>query len=211
MDGSFWTFLGVSILVIVTPGPDTALTIRNSLLGGRAGGVFTALGVSTGQLLWAVATSAGLVALLLASEPVFHAVKLAGAAYLVLLGARSLLAALRPGRPRIASISAGDRIRLRPLAAFRQGVINNLGNPKMAVFFASVLPQFARDGQGMFSALALLGVVFAGLTFAWLGFYAAAIAAAGRVLRRSALRRIIESLTGAILIALGARLAVEAR
>ena len=74
MDGSFLTFLGVSILVIVA-GPDTALTIRNTLLAGRAGGIGTAFGVSIGQLIWAAATSVGLVAVLLASEPVFRAVR----------------------------------------------------------------------------------------------------------------------------------------
>ncbi len=80
VDGSFLTFLGVSILVIVAPGPDTALTMRNTLLGGRPGGIGTALGVSIGQLIWAAATSVGLVAVLLASEPIFRAVRLAGAA-----------------------------------------------------------------------------------------------------------------------------------
>ena len=76
MDSSLLTFLGVSIIVIVAPGPDTALTIRNTLRGGRPGGIGTALGVSIGQLIWAVATSIGLVAVLLASEPVFRAVRL---------------------------------------------------------------------------------------------------------------------------------------
>ena len=79
-------FLAVSALVIVTPGQDTALTIRNTLLGGRRGGALTALGVSTGQAVWAVATSAGVAAILVASEPAFTALKLAGAAYLVFLG-----------------------------------------------------------------------------------------------------------------------------
>jgi threonine/homoserine/homoserine lactone efflux protein len=93
MDGSFLTFLAVSIVVIVTPGPDTALTIRNTFRGGRAGGIGTALGASTGQLIWALATSVGLVAVLLASEPVFRAIRLAGAAYLIWLGLQSLRAA----------------------------------------------------------------------------------------------------------------------
>src|SRR5690349_7242548 len=93
MTGSFLAFLGISILVIVTPGPDTAMTVRNTLLGGRAGRLATALGVATGQALWALATSVGVVALLVASEPVFNAVKLAGAAYLVLLGGQALWAA----------------------------------------------------------------------------------------------------------------------
>src|SRR5579863_3176149 len=79
----FLAFLGVSLIVIVTPGPDTAMTIRNTLVGGRLGGVFTALGIASGQLVWALATSIGIVALLIASAPLFAAVKYAGAAYLV--------------------------------------------------------------------------------------------------------------------------------
>ena len=131
----------LSIIVIVTPGPDTALTIRNTLLGGRAGGVATAAGVALGQATWSVATSAGIAALLVAAEPAFVALKLAGAAYLVLLGAQALVSALRLGRSR-ATAAAPLRPRLRPASAMRQGAISNLTNPKMAVFFPSLLPQF---------------------------------------------------------------------
>jgi threonine/homoserine/homoserine lactone efflux protein len=88
LTGPLLAFLGISALVIMTPGPDTAITIRNTLTGGRAGGLATALGVATGQAIWALATSAGVVALLVASEPLFLAVKYAGAAYLVWLGLR---------------------------------------------------------------------------------------------------------------------------
>src|SRR5262245_9321167 len=119
MDASFLTFLGVSILVIVTPGPDTALTIRNSLRGGRLGGIGTALGVSTGQLIWAVATSVGLVAVLLASEPVFRAVRLAGALYLIWLGFQSLRAALWTRGSRTPGDISGAPLSAR--AAFVQG------------------------------------------------------------------------------------------
>src|SRR5213594_29952 len=93
----FLAFLGVSVLVIVTPGPDTALTIRNTLLGGRRSGVFTAVGVAAGQTSWSVATSAGIAALLVASEPVFRGVRYAGAAYLAFLGIQALRAAARRG------------------------------------------------------------------------------------------------------------------
>jgi threonine/homoserine/homoserine lactone efflux protein len=102
------------------------------------------------------------VAILLASEPVFRGVKLLGAAYLVLLWARSLAAALRPTH---GEAEASVSVRPAPLgaaAAYRQGLLNNLGNFKMAVFFASILPQFAAPGQGMLSGLVLLGVVFSG-------------------------------------------------
>jgi len=112
-------FLGVAALVIVTPGQDTALTIRNSLAGGRRSGMFTALGISTGQCGWAVATSAGLAALLVASEPAFLALRLLGAAYLVYLGALALWSATRRvGRHEVA---LGFRS-VRPRLAFRQGL-----------------------------------------------------------------------------------------
>ncbi|MGH7348123.1 MAG: LysE family translocator, partial [Candidatus Rokuibacteriota bacterium] len=98
-----------------------------------------------------------------------------------------------------------------PGAAFVQGIVNNLGNPKMAVFFASVLPQFTAPGQGMVSALVLLGVVFSALTFGWLAVYATVLSTAGRVLREPRWRRAIEALSGVVLIALGARVAADTR
>jgi len=209
VDGSFLTFLGVSIVVIVAPGPDTALTIRNTFRGGRASGIWTALGVSAGQLIWAVATSVGLVAVLLASEPVFRAVRLAGAAYLIWLGVQSLRAAFGAREPWPPAESASRPP--RSTAAFVQGLVNNLGNPKMAVFFASVLPQFTAPGQGMVSALVLLGVVFSTLTFAWLAFYAIVLSTAGRLLRTRRAQRAIEAVSGTALIGLGARVAADAR
>jgi threonine/homoserine/homoserine lactone efflux protein len=211
MIGSFWAFLGISILVIVTPGPDTAVTVRNALLGGRRGGVATALGVATGQAVWALATSVGIVALLVASEPVFEAVKLAGAAYLVVLGAQALRDAVRGGGSATAASTGTAPRRLSPKAAYRQGVISDLGNPKMAVFFSSLLPQFAPPGEAMFGALVLLGLIFCLLTLAWLTAYAWLIAGAGDVLRRPRIRRAVEAVTGTVLILLGLRLAAEQR
>jgi len=203
-------FLGVSAVVIVTPGPDTALTVRNTLRGGRRAGIFTALGVTAGQLVWAMASSAGLVALLLASDRVFHAVKLAGAAYLLGLGIHSLLTALRAGgRPAVGERGAGWPPRLRAAVAFRQGLVSNLGNPKMAAFFASLLPQFAAPGQGMLSALLLLGLAFSTLTLIWLALYATAVAALGAVLTRGPIRRALEAVAGAVLIGLCVRMAAE--
>jgi threonine/homoserine/homoserine lactone efflux protein len=209
MDGSFLTFLGVSIVVIVAPGPDTALTIRNTLRGGRAPGIGTALGVATGQLIWAVATSVGLVAVLLASEPVFRAIRLAGAAYLIWLGMQSLRAAVAARGPAPAGETVRERLSSR--AAFGQGIVNNLGNPKMAVFFASVLPQFTAPGHGMVSALVLLGIVLSILTFVWLAAYATVLSTADRLLRASRLHRPVEAVSGTVLIGLGVKVAADAR
>jgi threonine/homoserine/homoserine lactone efflux protein len=200
---SLAAFLAVSAIVIVTPGQDTALTIRNSLLGGRPSGLATALGVSTGQAVWTLAASAGLAALLVASEPAFVALKLVGAAYLVYLGAQSLLAALRGRqRPHTGARSAS------PAVAFRQGLLSNLGNPKMAVFFSSLLPQF---GGTSFASLLALGLLFCTLTLVWLSAYAFVVARAGDVLRRPRIRRALDAVTGVVLTAFGIRLATERR
>lgn len=211
MSAEFYAFLGISLLVIMTPGPDTALTVRNTLVGGRSAGVWTALGVSAGQAIWALATSAGVVALIVASEPVFAAIRLLGAAYLIILGAQTLWQAFRPGGPAVAASGAAPASRLTPLVAFRQGVINDLGNPKMAAFFSSLLPQFAPGGEASFAGLMLLGLLFSAMTLTWLAAYAAAITLAGDVLLRPRIRRAIEGVTGAVLIALGLRLASEQR
>jgi threonine/homoserine/homoserine lactone efflux protein len=192
-------FLGVSAVVIVTPGQDTALTIRNTLLGGRRGGVATAAGVVSGQLVWALAASVGLSAVLLASAPLFTAIRIAGALYLMLLGAQALLAAAR-GVGAEHDVASGRR-----RAPYRQGVLSNLGNPKMAVFFTSLLPQFGSSFVGMLA----LGAVFATLTLAWLSAYALAVAKAARLLQRSRVRRVLDAVTGFALVALGLRVATE--
>jgi threonine/homoserine/homoserine lactone efflux protein len=207
--GALWAFVGVAALVIVTPGPDTALTVRNALLGGRGAGVATAAGVALGLAVWTAAASAGLAALLVASEPAFVAVKLAGAAYLVLLGAQTLLHALR-GRGDEHGRDGGQR-RLRPAAALRQGLLNDLGNPKIAVFFTTLLPQFAPAHGPAFLTLLAFGLLFCAMTFAWLCVYSVAVARAGRALRRPRVRRAFDAVMGAALVAVGVRVAVERR
>jgi threonine/homoserine/homoserine lactone efflux protein len=190
-------FVAVAAVVICTPGPDTALTIRNTLLGGRGNGLRTAQGVAVGQALWTLAASVGIAALVAASQPVFVAVRIAGALYLVWLGLQSLVAALRGRReehgPR------GSR------AGFRQGLLSNLANPKMAVFFTSLMPQF---GTG-FGELLGLGLVFSSLTLLWLSAYALAVARTGRLLVRRRVRRALDALSGLALAAIGIRLAAE--
>ena len=203
---SLAAFVVVSAVVICTPGQDTALTIRNTLAGGRRSGIASAAGVAAGQAIWTIAASAGVVALLSASELVFRALKLAGAAYLVYLGAQSIFAALR-GREHGRLIRAGE-VHLAPSCALRQGLLSNLANPKMAVFFASLLPQFVPAGSASFVALLALGFLFCSLTLAWLTLYALAVAKARRLLS-GRVRRALDAVTGFVLVALGVRLATE--
>lgn len=200
-------FIGISAVVICTPGPDTALLVRNTLSGGRSSGVATAGGVTLGIVVWVLAASVGVVALLRASEPVFQALKLAGAAYLAYLGLVSLMAAIAR-RPRHRTVRSPAP--LQPRRALRQGLLSNLGNPKIAVFFASLLPQFVPDGAGAFAISLTLGLLFATMGLAWLTMYAVVVAKLGDVLSGH-VRRVLDAFTGAILVALGVRLATEDR
>jgi threonine/homoserine/homoserine lactone efflux protein len=201
-------FLGVSALVICTPGPDTALTVRNSIVGGRRAGVFTAAGIAAGQLVWTVAASLGIAGLLQASQPAFTALRIAGAAYLIFLGVQSILGAIR-GRHG----SYEHRIglpELGPRRAIRQGFISNLANPKMAAFFLSLLPQFVPVASGV-AALLPLGLVFCLVTFGWLSLYAVVLNKVGPFLQRSRVRRTLDAAAGTILVAFGLRLATGTR
>jgi threonine/homoserine/homoserine lactone efflux protein len=204
----YLAFLGVSLLVICTPGQDTALTIRNALLGGRPAGVGTALGVSAGQAVWTVATSAGLAVILMASGPLFMAVRLAGAAYLIYLGVRSLLRSARSVKARV-ELSTGMP-RLSPVSAFWQGLLSNLSNAKMVAFFISLLPPFAGPHPSL-SVLLVLGLNFSLLTLAWLVGYSFAVDRVSALLSRTSIRRGLDAVLGAVLVGLGLRLAGEAR
>jgi threonine/homoserine/homoserine lactone efflux protein len=204
------TFFVVAAVVIVTPGPDTALTIRNTLLGGRLGGVFTAVGAAAGQTTWTVTTAAGVASLLTKSATVFHAVRYVGAVYLALLGIQALQAARKPGGHALGIPLKGPPL-LSPRTALRQGLLSNLTNPKMIAFFPALLPQFAPTGSGAVAVLLLLGLMFSTMTLLWLTAYAFAVARAGGLLGSGRVRRLLEAATGAVLLALGVRLATESR
>jgi threonine/homoserine/homoserine lactone efflux protein len=187
-------FLVVAVVVIVSPGPDFALTVQNTVARGRRAGLATGLGVVSGQLVWGIAAAAGLAALLVASRPAFVALRIAGAAYLVWLGAQALLAARR---------GHAHRVRAHQGSPYRQGLLSNVGNPKMAVFFTSLLPQFGSS----FTVLAAHGLLFSTLTLGWL----ALVVRAGAALRVPAVRRVIDVVTGVVLVAFGLRLGTEHR
>jgi threonine/homoserine/homoserine lactone efflux protein len=202
-------FVALAVFVIVTPGPDTALTIRNTISGGRRAGVATAAGVSSGLAIWSLATAAGVAALLVASEPAFMALKYAGAAYLVFLGLQTLAGAFANRTHQATPLFR--RSPLTPRGALRQGVVNDLANPKIAVFFSSLMPQFAPAHGPAFPVLLGFGLLFCAMTFAWLCLYAAAIDRLSALLSRTAVRRAIDAVMGAVLVALGGRLALERR
>jgi threonine/homoserine/homoserine lactone efflux protein len=190
-------FLAISAIVAVTPGVDMALVTKNALLHGRDAARATALGVNLGIFIWTVAAALGLAAVIAASVVAFTAIKVVGAVYLVYLGLRAVL-----GRHEPAVVPARG-------SAFRQGLTSNLLNPKIAVFFTSLLPQFVDAEHTQPQDLLLLGVLFNCLGLIWLLTYAELAARGRNMLVRPRVKRALDRLSGVALIALGVRLAAE--
>ncbi len=134
---------------------------------------------------------------------------MAGAAYLVYLGATSLWTAWRGSSSAHQIAGAAGTPALAPARALRQGFLSNLGNPKMVVFFSSLLPQFVPAAGPTFLPMLGLGLVFCTMTLVWLSGYAWLVARAGNVLRRPRVRRAIDAVTGTVLVAFGVRVAAE--
>ncbi len=200
-------FVAVAAVVICTPGPDTALTVRNVLAGGRRAGVSTAAGVAIGQLIWTLAAGLGLATVLRASQLAFEVLRLVGAAYLIFLGAQALWSAVRGPRPAERAGGSGPILTLR--TALRQGLLSNLANSKMVAFFLSLLPQFLPAGVPSLVGFLALGSIFCLLTFGWLSLCAALLHRAGRWFQASRTRRILDACAGAVLVALGVRVALQ--
>ena len=209
MISNLGAFLAISALLAIAPGPDTAIATRNALVGGRRAGLLTLAGIALGLGVWTLATGAGVAALLRASEPAFVALKVVGAAYLVFLGVQAIRSALRRGAS--SRLQPASHRAIAPRTAFRQGLVTNLGNPKIAVFSTSFLPQFTPTHHASFAALVLLGALFCAIGLTWLTLYVLAIARVGDFLRRPRPRRILDAITGVVLVGFGIRLAAEHR
>jgi threonine/homoserine/homoserine lactone efflux protein len=199
LDGQVLAFCGVALVLAVTPGPDMALVLRNTLRGGRPAGLRTIAGTSVGLVGWALASAAGVAAVLAASTTVFTALKIAGGIYLVYLGVQTLRA-LRRNEP----IERGNGRTLG--SPFRQGFVTNLLNPKLAVFFTTLLPQFISEDDPYVAKAVLLAVLFALIGLVWLVFYALVVSTVARSRR---FRTTVEAISGLVLTALGLRLAVD--
>ena len=199
-------FVLLSALLIVTPGPDTALIIHNALAAGPRASTFTAIGVAVGILAWATAATLGVGVLLERSSTAFTVLKLAGAGYLCYLGLRSLLTA-----PPDADIAQQpQRTRLGDRGAFGQGLLSNLLNPKTGAFFVTVMPQFVVPGDPSMR-LVLMVAAFEVMLLVWLITYGHVVSRLGRSGLGARVRRGMARLTGVVLIGLGARLAFERR
>ena len=190
----------------VSPGPDFAIVVRQAAVGGRRAGSAAALGVGLGVLVWASTAALGMAALLAASATAFTLVKVVGAVYLLYLGVRSLRSAARGGGQGPGE-GTGERRSVPWWAAFRQGLLCNVLNPKAAVFFVALMPQFVGDHPAVADTL-VLSLLAAAICIGWFLVVANVVGALRRLFSRERVRRAVDGLTGAALIGLGVRLAV---
>ncbi|HYW26334.1 MAG TPA: LysE family translocator [Terriglobales bacterium] len=202
------TFAAVSALLTATPGPDNLLVLRNGLHGRRPA-IATGLGVSIAAIAWGIAAAFGLAALLQRSQPLFDAVRVAGALYLCYLGVRSLIAAARKDpRPEHTSMNAGPAAR-GSWHALRTGVVTDLMNPKTGLLYVALVPQLIPHTVSVLEGTLLFSwvdAIVAGGFLAVMGWFAAS---AVEWLRRPRVRRITEGAAGVSLIGIGVRTALE--
>jgi threonine/homoserine/homoserine lactone efflux protein len=195
------SFLGVAVLVSLLPGPATALVVRSAAVHDRREAFHTVLGNSTGILFWALASVLGISALVAASEAAFAVLRVVGAVVLVYLGVQALrgVKAVDEGEPGIAR------------RAYVQGVVTSGANPKLAVFFIALLPQFVPHGAPVLPWTLAMALILICVDLVYFSALAWAVSRARLAMVGSRLARRIEQLTGAVMVGLGVRVALESR
>ncbi|HEX2627141.1 MAG TPA: LysE family translocator [Candidatus Limnocylindrales bacterium] len=202
-------FLLGSILITMVPGPDMALVMRQVFIGGTALAQRTVYGNLTGLVVHTAALAAGLSALLAASAEAYSVVKLAGAAYLVYLGVQTLRSARRAQWDDETDVASRSVPSMR--MGYAQGLVSTVLNPKTALLFYTYLPQFVDSTRPVLPQIAFLGAVHILVGLVWMSAYVLLVARAHRTLTRPSVRRRIEAITGAVIILLGLRVALDQR
>jgi threonine/homoserine/homoserine lactone efflux protein len=197
MPETLLAFLGVAVVVTLTPGPATALVVRSALRGGRHTALQTTLGNATGILFWAVASAIGISALVAASEAAFVVLKVAGAITLIVLG--------------IQSFRRGEHVEVRSGAGYRTGLITGLANPKLAVFFIALFPQFIPRGDPVLPMTLAMALIVIACDLVYFSLLAILVTRAKHAFVRGPWAKRMERISGSVLVALGLRLAVEPR
>jgi threonine/homoserine/homoserine lactone efflux protein len=190
----------VAVLVTIVPGPATAMVVRSAARGGRREALVCTVGNSLGVLAWGALAAAGLAAVVATSAEVFTVVKLAGAIVLIVLGVQSLRGG-KLGAPR--PVTRGR--------ALRDGLVTSISNPKLAVFYVALFPQFVPAGAPVLPAALLMAATIVAFDLVWYSTLAYAVARARRAFTDGPWARRVERLTGAVLVGLGVRLALERR
>lgn len=197
-------FLIACILLIILPGPDTAIVTKNTIVSGKKAGFQTMIGSCSGLLIHTIAAVAGLSALIVKSAVAFTIIKYVGAVYLCYLGVRTLM------QMRAKKVTNEEElVEAKGNSSFKQGFITNITNPKVAVFFLTFLPQFLAPDANVFLAFLAMGLIYIALTFVWFFLYVYLLNTIRDFMKRPATQAVVEGLTGIVLIGFGIKLAFE--
>lgn len=204
---NYWLFVIMSLALVITPGADVALVTKNTLSLGKRGGLATVFGITAGTLVHMLAAALGISAIIAQSAALFEIIKYIGAIYLIYLGIQSLLS-LRRSSP-LAHMEDGGRKNSR--SGFCQGLVSNVFNPKVAIFFLTFLPQFIVPGEHNLMQIVIMGLTHAVLGIIWLTIYIYLINAMRSLFQRSSTHKLFQGVTGTMLLGMGIKLALEKR
>ncbi|RHW33961.1 LysE family translocator [Lysinibacillus yapensis] len=204
---NYYLFLFMCMVLIILPGPDTAIATKNTLTLGKSGGLQTMLGTCCALLIHTSAAILGLSAIVAKSAFLFSIFKYAGAIYLVYLGIKTLLS-LRKKEEREGDEQKAE-IQFEQTSCFKQGFLTNILNPKVAIFFLTFFPQFVDTGGNTFMPFLIMGITYAVLTALWFVFYIYLIHQVSAFMKKPKTQTFVEGLTGTVLIGFGLKLALE--
>ncbi|WP_448642692.1 LysE family translocator [Geodermatophilus sp. URMC 63] len=207
MDWSgYGTFVALAVVLVLVPGPDFAVVVRNTLAGGRGRGAWSAVGITASNVVQGTAAATGLAAVVVRVEPLFQAVRWLGVAYLAHLAVQAFASAVRG---RYTALDDGATASGSPaLTGLRQGFLSNVTNPKVLAFYLAVLPQFLGPGTAV-PVLLAYALTHAAIGLGYLLLLVAVLHRARRLLARRPVRRALDAFTGCALLAFGARLAAD--
>ncbi|MFE8064786.1 LysE family translocator [Priestia aryabhattai] len=201
---NFYLFVITCVFLIILPGPDTAIMTKNTLTVGKQGGFKTMIGICCALSIHTLTAIVGLSAIIAKSALLFSIFKYIGAVYLLYLGIKSLWT-LRNQE----TTETVVKIKYKNTSSFKQGFLTNLLNPKIAVFFLTFLPQFVNPGSHTFMPFLILGMTYIVLTIVWYLFYIYLLNQISAFMKKPKTQKVIEGITGTILIGFGIKLALE--
>jgi RhtB (resistance to homoserine/threonine) family protein len=201
-------FLTLCVFLVILPGPDTAIVTKNTITVGKIGGFKTALGTCCALCVHTSAAVLGLSAIIMKSALLFSIFKYVGAFYLIYMGVKALLSFKKKDET-AASIEVNIKKQVKSTSCFKQGFLTDFLNPKVAVFFLTFLPQFVESGSNKFFPFLILGFTYIVMTAVWFLLYVSLINRISAFMKKPKTQKIIEGITGAVLIGFGLKLALE--
>lgn len=212
IDSQLLTFVGIAFILAITPGADTMLVMRNALSNNKHAGVITTFGICAGLIVHAALSALGLSIILVRSATAFEVIKLIGGGYLIFLGLQSIVKAFKEPKIHIPGDIKHDQGLQKTNFVrhfFMQGLLTNVLNPKVALFYLAFLPQFIQPTDSVLLKSVTLGSIHLFLSCAWLILVANLVSQLRRLLTQPRVKQILEGVTGTILLGLGGRLAFE--